>query len=183
MRSKVLGISLLAALLFPVAPSAQAAESTEVKIGVVDLQRALNETEDGRQAKRRLKALFKKRQASLDTRQNALLAEKETLEKQQKVLSQEAFQKKFTAYQEELMKLQQEYVEYQQELAGKEAELTKKILDKMQEILRRIGQAEGYTLIIEASEGGVVFVPTHLDLTDRVIQRYNSGAKKSAKGK
>ena len=41
----------------------------QVKIGVVDLQRAINETEDGRQAKRRLKKLFDERQKSLDAKQ------------------------------------------------------------------------------------------------------------------
>jgi outer membrane protein len=47
----------------------------------------------------------------------------------------------------------------------------------MQQILRRIGQTDGYTLIIEANEGGVVFVPSNLDLTDVLIQRYNRQTK------
>ena len=76
------------------------------------------------------------------------------------------------------MALQTEYVDYQRELSTSEAELTKKILDKMQAILRRIGQTDGYTIIIEANEGGVVWVPSNLDLTDVLIQRYNAQAKK-----
>jgi outer membrane protein len=75
------------------------------------------------------------------------------------------------------MELQNEYVQYQEELQSKEAELTQKILEKMQAILRRIGQTEDYTLIIEANEGGVVWVPSNLDLTDVLIQRYNKQAK------
>jgi outer membrane protein len=47
----------------------------------------------------------------------------------------------------------------------------------MQAILRRIGQTDGYTMIIEANEGGVVWVPSNLDLTDVLIQRYNKQAK------
>jgi outer membrane protein len=45
----------------------------------------------------------------------------------------------------------------------------------MERILRRIGQSDGYTLIVERNEGGVVWVPSNLDLTDQVIQRYNAG--------
>ena len=52
----------------------------------------------------------------------------------------------------------------------------------MQEILRRIGQTEGYELIVEANEGGVVWVPSNLDLTDQVIQRYNSSQGSSSMG-
>ncbi len=151
----------------------------QVKIGVVDLQRAINETEDGRQAKRRLKKVFDERQQSLNAAQESLKSQKESLERQQDVLSKDALKKKVDKYQADLMALQNEYVQYQQELSTKEGELTQKILQKMQEILRRIGQTEGYTMIIEANEGGVVWVPSNLDLTDVLIQRYNKQAKKA----
>jgi outer membrane protein len=151
--------------------------AAQVKIGVVDLQRAINETEDGRQAKRRLKKVFDERQKSLDSKQQSLKAQKESLERQQDVLSEDALRKKVEKYQQDLMDLQNEYMQYQQELSTKEAELTQKILEKMQVILRRIGQTDGYTLIIEANEGGVVWVPSNLDLTDILIQKYNKQAK------
>jgi len=153
------------------------------KIGVVDLQRAINETEDGRQAKRRLKKLFDERQKSLDAKQTSLKAQKESLERQQDVLSEDALRKKVEKYQIDLQELQNEYMQYQQELQGKEAELTQVILEKMQGILRRIGQTDGYTLIVEANEGGVVWVPSNLDLTDVLIQRYNKQAKQGGGAK
>mgnify|MGYP001811669587 FL=1 len=157
--------------------------AAQAKIGVVDLQRAINETEDGRQAKRRLTKLFEERQKSLDAKQNSLKAQKESLERQQGVLSEDAFRKKAEKFQQELMELQNEYMQYQQELSSKEGELTQKILEKMQVILRRIGQTDGYTLIMEANEGGVVWVPSNLDLTDILIQRYNKQAKQGGGAK
>ena len=175
MRFSSIVIFALATMVL--AGSANAVDA-QVKIGVVDLQRAINETEDGRQAKRRLKKLFDERQKSLDQKQNQLKAQKESLERQQDVLSEDALRKKAEVFQAEVMELQQEYMQYQQELSAKEQELTQKILEKMQGILRRIGQTEGYTLIIEANEGGVVWVPSNLDLTDVLIQRYNKQAKK-----
>jgi outer membrane protein len=165
------------ALLATVLASSISTASAQVKIGVVDLQRAINETEDGRQAKRRLKKLFDERQKSLNGKQESLKSQKESLERQQDVLSEDALKKKVEKYQADLMELQNEYVQYQQELTQKEAELTGKILEKMQEILRRLGQTDGYTLIVEANEGGIVWVPSNLDLTDVLIQRYNRQAK------
>jgi outer membrane protein len=176
--SSIVILALAALVLVGTANTVQA----QVKIGVVDLQRAINETEDGRQAKRRLKKLFDERQKSLDEKQNSLKAQKESLERQQDVLSEDAFRKKAEGFQQEVMELQNEYMQYQQELSAKEAELTQKILEKMQQILRRIGQTEGYTLIIEANEG-VVWVPSNLDLTDVLIQRYNQQAKQGGGSK
>ena len=171
-------IVVFALATFVLVSTASTVDAQQVKIGVVDLQRAINETEDGRQAKRRLTKLFEERQKKLDAAQNSLKAQKESIERQQDVLSEGALKKKVEKYQEDLMALQTEYVDYQRELSTAEAELTKKILDRMQAILRRIGQTDGYTVIIEANEGGVVWVPTNLDLTDVLIQRYNAQAKK-----
>ncbi len=151
--------------------------SAQIKIGVVDLQRAINETEDGRQAKKRLTKLFEERQKELDAAQESLKSQKAAIERQQDVLSEDALRKKVEKYQKDLMDLQNEYVDYQKELQTREQEFTGKIIEKMQGILRRIGQTEGYTLIIEANEGGVVWVPSNLDLTDVLIQKYNSQAK------
>ena len=166
-------LTLLAALLVSsVAPKVYA----QTKIAVVDLQRALMETEDGRRVKQRLERLFKRRQKSLDAAQNKMKQMKEDIERQQKagVITDEALQRRLEEYQKAYMELQSQYAEYQRELASKEAELTSEILERMQQILRRIGQAEGYTLIMEANEGGVVWVPSNIDLTDQLIQRYNS---------
>jgi outer membrane protein len=174
--------SLLAAvLLLPVmAPTA----SAQAKIGVVDLQRALNETEDGRRAKAQLQRLFQSRQEVLDKRQKDLVKMKDDIERQKDVLSRDALQQRLEKYQETFVELQSTYSEYQRELAQKEAELTRRILERMQDILRRIGQAEGYQLIVEVNEGGVIWAPSHLDLTDVVIQRYNADhGRAKAKGK
>ena len=122
---------------------------------VVDLQRAINETEDGRKAKDRLKKLFESRQQGLDKKQQELKKLKDELEQQKNVLARDVLETKVEAYQKQLVDLQQVYVENQKELAEKEGELTKDIVARMERILRRIGQSEGYTLIMERGEGGV----------------------------
>jgi len=167
-----------ALLLATMAPKLHA----QVRVAVVDLQRALNETEDGRRAKTQLKRLFKSRQKGLDDKQNELKKMKEDIEKQKNVLSQPALQKKLEVYQQAFVELQTVYVDYQRELASKEAELTKVIIVRMENILRRLGQAEGYTLILERGEAGVMWVPSNLDVTDAVIQRYNAGEGRDGEG-
>jgi len=165
-----LSCSAVMPALAPSEANAQAA-----KIAVVDLQRAINETEDGRKAKDRLKKLFESRQQGLDKKQQELKKLKDELDTQKNVLSRDALETKVESYQKQLVELQQVYVEYQRELAEKEGELTKGIVERMERILRRIGQTDGYSMIVERGEAGVIYVPTNLDLTDVVIQRYNAG--------
>jgi len=172
MTSRISALVLLGSLLLASTPTQAFAQD---KIGVVDLQRALNETEDGRKAKNQLKKLFEDRQKTLDAQQEKLRTMKEDLEKQKNVLSREVMAKKLEEYQKAFAELQSTYMDYQRELGGKEADLTKDILARMQEIARRIGQKEGYTMILDRGEAGVLYVPSTYDLTDVLIQRYNAG--------
>jgi outer membrane protein len=164
---------VLAALLLTVSQPKTAAAQT--KIGVVDMQRALAETEDGHKAKDTLKKLFEQRQKTLDKQQEDLKTLKESVEKQRDVLSRDVLAKKLEEYQKAFGELQTTYMEFQRELAAKEGELTKPIMERMQRIMRRIGQTDGYSLILERAEAGVVYIPSSYDLTDVLIQRYNTG--------
>jgi outer membrane protein len=158
---------LVAALLSFGAPRVYA----QLRVAVVDMQRALLETNDGRRAKNQLKAQFEKLQEDLNRRQNGLKRQKEEIEKQRNVLSAAALQKRMTEYQQAFEGLSKNYLESQQQLAQREAELTKQILVNLQGVVRQFGNSEGFTLILD--QGAVVFSPTHIDLTDRVIQAYN----------
>jgi outer membrane protein len=173
--TRFLALTLLAAAGF-----APAAKAQQMKIAVVDMQRALNETEDGRKAKAQLKKVFEERQKTLDKQQNDLKTMKESLEKQRDVLARDVLAKKFEEYQKAFGELQTTYMEFQRELQSKEGELTKEIIERMQRIMRRVGQTDGYSLIVERSEGGVVYVPINYDLTDLLIQRYNAGEGREA---
>jgi outer membrane protein len=173
--SSFLAFALLSSALCTVSHAhAQAA-----KIAVVDMQRALNETEDGRKAKSSLKKVFEERQKQLDKQQNDLKTMKESLEKQRDVLSRDVLAKKLDEYQKAFAELQTTYMEFQKELGSKEGDLTKDIIERMQRIMRHVGQTEGYALIIERNEAGVIYVPTNYDLTDLLIQRYNAGEGRS----
>lgn len=175
--ARILLLALIGLTLAPLVAGAQG------KVGVVDIARALKETEDGRKAQAKLKKLFDAKQKSLDKKKNELVAMKESVEKQASVLSREVLAQKSQELQKAFSSLQNTYMGFQQELAKKEQELTKDILARMQQIVRRIGQKEGYSVILDKNEAGVVFVPTTNDLTDLLIQRYNGGSKKGKKGK
>ena len=171
---KLFWIVLCAALATSAALPAMA---KDVKIAFVDLRRALNETNEGKRAMKKLQKEKDKLQRKIDKKEKSILKMQEKIKEQQSILSQEALQKKAQDYYQAVQELQQSYGQFQQELAAKEMKATQDILVKMEKIVREIGRAEGYTMIYDQSSGAVVWAPSHLDLTDKLIQLYNKKHK------
>jgi outer membrane protein len=167
------------------APTPAAAED---RFGFVDLQRALNETGEGAQAKRRLKSMFTKRQTELDKRQKRIKRMETDLQKQKGVLSEAAFAKRVESYRKSFVELQTTYVQFQRDLSERETKETGRILKRMQSILAEIGQRDRYTAIFEVNEGGVFYYRKSLDLTNQLIRLYDQRfpskrGKRSSKGR
>lgn len=141
------------------------------KFAVVDLQRAVTETEDGMRAKATLKKLFEQRQTELSKAEQALSAEKTKLDTEGPKLSREEYAKRVEVLQREMMKLNQQMMQYQQELAAKQAELLDRIHQGILAIIRRIATQDGFDMVV--NRAAVSYARTDMDITDRVITQYN----------
>jgi outer membrane protein len=157
-----------------------AAQNAGMKVAVVDVQRAVMQTEDGLRAQASLKKMFDSRQQELNKRQTDLQKQKEDIDKQSRVLSQTALQKKVDDWQKEMVELQQTFVEYNKELEKKQKELTDPIFERVIGAIKRIAGTDSYDLIVDRAT--VAFARSDLDLTDRVIQIANGGSAGSAPG-
>lgn len=182
-QNRIYFIAVAVAMLGLVAPAIGQSQ----QLGFVDLQRALNETQEGSQAKRRLKRMFTKRQGELDKMQKRLKRMENDLKKQKGVLSEDAFAKRVEAYRKAFVELQTVYVQHQRDLSKRETQETGRILKRMQTILAEIGSRDNYTAVVEVNEGGVFYFRKSLDLTNELIrlydQRHPAGAKRGKRGK
>jgi len=154
--------------------------ASAIKIGFVDLQRALNTVKEGKKAINRLKRLFKKMKRTLDKKQKAVKAFQKQLKKQSLVLTESAKKKKLEDYRKMLIELQQLYIGKQRKINKLERRMKRPILNKMGLILQKIGNTENYTMIFEKTESSILFAQSHLDLTNQLIRMYNM-KKKSRK--
>src|SRR5678816_1033817 len=102
-----------------------------MKVAVVDVQRAVMQTEDGLRAQATLKKLFDSRQQELNRKQADLGKQKEDIDKQAKVMSKDALQKRMDEWQKAMMELQAVFLEYNKELEKKQKELTDPIVEKV----------------------------------------------------
>jgi outer membrane protein len=158
-------------------PSVARAQTPALKIAVIDVRRAIAETEEGLRVQAKLKKLFENRQADIESKTRQLQTDKEALEKEaQRGADKAVLTKKY----EKLLQLDQDIqrasMEAQREMARKEQELTGPIYAGILEAVKRIAAQEGYEMVLEKS--AVPFFRGDLELTDRAIQMYNGGQAK-----
>ena len=179
--------SLSKALLLVVA-LAPALARAEQKIGFVDLQRALNEVDEGKAAKALLKKDFDEKQKQLDGKKAEFDKLQADVEKQAVVMSDAAKKDKAAELDRRARELQGLFMQLQKDLSDRERDATKGIYDRMAVIVREIAEAEGFSVVLEKN-AGLIYAPTSLDLTNELIRKYNSrhpggGAQaKKAEGK
>jgi outer membrane protein len=164
---------LLAATLLAFVSLFGSSASAQMKMGVVDVQRAVMQSEDGLRAQATLKKVFDSRQQELNKRQTDLQKQKEEIDRQKTVLSAQALQKKIDDWQKEMVELQTTFVEYNKELEKKQKELTDPIFERVLGSIKRLAGQDSYDLIVDRAT--VAFARGDLDLTDRVIQLSNGG--------
>lgn len=152
---------------------AYGADTATVKIGYVDLRVALIESEAGKKAKTEMEAMVKAKQAAIEEKGKAIEKLKSEIEKQTAVLSPEAKKSKEDEADRMMRDFQRLTQDAQAEVKKKEADLTGTILKDIRDVIEKIGHENGYTLILENFEGMILYAKKDLDITDKVIKKYN----------
>lgn len=171
-------MKLLSLFLLPVS---MALGNSSVKIGYVDLQKAMQTVDAGKAAKGQLEKEVAAKKSALEKRQGQLQKEAEQFEKQvalldggKKLERQQELQKKFAEFQKEA-------AESQMQLQTKERDLTQPILSEMRAIIEGIGKENNFQLIVEKNEGAVLYAEVGADLTAQLIERFNARRKEKKK--
>ena len=143
------------------------------KIGYVDLQKALNLSSAGKEAKEKIKAKVQTYDAEVRERQEELKKLKDDLEKQAMLLSEEARNAKERDYQQKVKDYQRFTKDIQETLQQTDADLTRKILESLLKVVQEVGKSEGYTLVLEKTESSIVYADESIDISDEVIKAFD----------
>lgn len=148
------------------------------KIGYVDLQKALNNSEAGKVAKEKIGAKVKEYEAQIDQKQKELKKLKEDSDKQGLLLAEDTKAARERDYQQKLKDLQRFTKDIQEELQQKDTDFTKQIIEDLSKVINDFGAKEGYTMILEKTESAVIYADPSVDLTEKLIKAYDSSRKK-----
>ena len=148
--------------------------SEEVKIGYIDTAKIFanfSETIEAEETYKKEVTNWKKKAEEMEA---AITQTREQLQSQSLMLSEEKITEKKLALDQSV----KEYREYMQEIFGEEGkaakrnkELTDPIVKKINEVIAKIAEEEGYTIILDAAQGTVLYGKDSIDLTDKTIER------------
>jgi outer membrane protein len=164
---RVLLISIVTGSMIFSAP----ALAREIRIGVVNMQRAVSETKEGQKAEAKLKKVKEKLEAELNRKIKELRDKEVKLQKAMSVLKDSEKRKRLEEHQRQYQQLQQRYLEAERDLMSKKTKAMMKISKKLNKIITKIARREKYDYIF--ANAAVLWAPSHVDLTNEVIRQFN----------
>ena len=152
-----------------------ASAQERIKIGFIDIQRVIAESQPGKRAKERFQAQVKKAESDVVKERQDLEKLKADIEKKGPLLKDEERRNLEADYQRRSVTLQRAMSDYQQELQQKNNEMMSDILKELEQIVNEVGKADKFTLILERSQ--ILYSDQGIDITSKVIETYNSRKK------
>lgn len=175
MRNKLLLVTALTLIgsLFAVSASAQ------MKIGYIQSDYVFSQYEPYQEAQKQLDKILQDENAKVQTMYEDLQAKDQEFQNQQIMMTDEAKRQRS-------MELQQQYndlEQYHQSVFGEEGSLAKKqeeliapIIDKINEVLMRVAQDDGYDYVFDATGGGpILYANEKHDISDQIIEELKQG--------
>lgn len=164
-------VFLLVACVWVPAVSAQ----DRVKIGFIDIQRAISDSQAGKRAKDKFQAQVKKIEAELMKEKQELERLKGDLDKKAPLMKEDQRRSLEADLQRRYVNYQRTMSDHQQELRQRENALTADILKELEAIVNEVGKTEKFTLILERSQ--ILYSDQGIDITNKVIEVYNNRHK------
>ena len=176
---------LLMSLSLPLAIGAAQEGNAKIRIGYVDLVRAMAETEGGKKAQEQLKKEAKRSERSLIKQKNRVEKLKNEIEKKGMVLKEQEQEALARDYRDGMRSFEREYKDAEEDLKLRDRQLSGKILLELHQIVAELGEKGNYTIILEGNNTVVLYGKRNIDLTDDVIKSHNkrfAAGRKRKKG-
>ena len=160
---------LLATLL---AAASLAASAQELKVGYVNSERVLRESEPARRAQQMLDQEFGKREKDLNDQQAKLVAAADKLDKDAPTLSDSEKQRRQRELVDADRDLQRKKREFQEDLTTRRNEAVSSVSERANRVIKQIGDTEHFDLIL--ADQPVIYFSNRVDITKKVIDALNA---------
>lgn len=148
--------------------------SAQMNIAVIDVQRVVTESDPGKEALQKLKEL---QDAKIDQgrgMQQELATMQEQISKQQFTLSEERLAELRKQIEDRGIALQRFQDDAERELDEARRLELGGLEGRIIPVINQVGTEQGYTLIFNKFQSGLVYADETVDITDDVIRRFNT---------
>jgi len=160
----------LSALLATVGFSATA--QAQGRFAIVDMQRAVEGTTEGRSILTSLQTEADRKKKELESKRDELKKLSDDLQKQESVLKPDVFQKKRQELEQKAMQFQETVMRTEQEFQQKQMKVTQPIQQKVIGAIAQIASRDKFTLVLR-SDAVIWPQQSELDITNEVIRKAN----------
>ncbi|MGD8769177.1 MAG: OmpH family outer membrane protein [Desulfobacterales bacterium] len=150
------------------------------KIGIVDFQRLFKISSAGKKAAAEIKKRHQDLEAGLKKKGEEIEAAKNKLEREALVMSREMREEREREIRIKINDIKSLEKRYRSEMRELEQRIVGQIQEEVLKIINEMGKKEGFLLILEKREAGVMYSPNTIDITDRLIQKYNASFARNA---
>jgi outer membrane protein len=141
------------------------------KIGIVNFQKILEQSNAGKAAKAELKTARERMESDLKAKGAEIEDLRKRLENESMVMSKEMREEKNREVRIKMNDFKTLQKQYTTDLQGLERRLMQKMQTDVAGLVEEIGKKEGYLLIM--SNLGVLYAPNSIDITDQIIKKLN----------
>lgn len=177
MKAKIIIVSVVSIAVFLLCinlPDGSQALYAADKVGYINVQRIVSESNLGKKAKAKIDKIREKRNKEIREKNTEIeaLSNKLRAESQKKNINQPKIRELIEEIQQKNKELKRFVADVKEELAKKDRELVVEILKKADPILRKIAKKKGYSLILRNPDV-LAYMDPDVDVTEEVIKRLN----------
>ena len=143
----------------------------ETKIGIVNIQKIMNDSTAAKSVRDQLQSKQKSFQAELDAKEKELLKEDQELVKQRSNMDKAAFEAKVNAFREKAAKAQGDIRTKKASLDQVFSTALEQIQTAVINITSEVAREKQLTVVISSAQ--VLYGDSSLDITDEVLSRLN----------
>jgi outer membrane protein len=147
------------------------ATAADIKIGFVDVQKAITETKEFKKSQMKFRVELQKEKGIIEARKKKVEGMLIELNKQANVLNPALKKKKEESFLREKKDFERYVQDREEEFARREKAALDKISRKMLEVLKQLGKQKKLTMVLEKKT--VFYSDSTLDLTTLATKTYN----------
>jgi outer membrane protein len=148
--------------------------AAQSKVAVIDVQRVVTESDPGKEVMQKLRVLSDAKAQEGQTLQQNLATLQDQFNKQRFTVSEQRQAEMSKEIEDQQILIRRFQDDAQRELQEAQRRELGGLEERILPIINQVGQAEGYTLIFNKFQSGLVYADEAVDVTDRVIQMFNT---------
>lgn len=162
------------AVVLAVGGCAGSGVKVESKIGVINAQRLLSDTNAGKRVKDSLASFSKNRQALMELEERELRRMEEDFARQASILSPAAKREREEQFRRRMQEYQQKAAELNREVQEKQRDVLEGFRDKIETVGAKVAKRLGLQIVVDKSKGGpTIYHEEALDISPQVIEEFN----------